>query len=262
MPETALITGASSGIGLELARLFAADGANLVLVARSEGKLHELADELQQKHGIEALVVPADLSDPESPQSIVDRIAEHGWLIDVLVNNAGFGEHGYFEQVPLERQMNMVQVNVASLVRLTHLLLPGMVERGKGGVLNVGSTASFVPGPTMSIYYASKAFVRSFTEAIHEELRGTPLKISCLCPGPTDTGFVKEAKLGGTTIAATAVAVEGVASAGYRGFRRNQAVVVPGLSNKLMAFSVRLTPRWLVRRIVTSIQPLPPRKQR
>lgn len=260
MPETVLITGASSGIGLELAKLFAADRANLVLVARSEGNLHALAAELEQKHGIETLVVPADLADPSLPPWIVDRVRDHGWQIDVLVNNAGFGEHGYFEQVAIERQMNMVQVNVASLVLLTRLLLPGMVERKRGGVLNVGSTASFVPGPTMSIYYASKAFVRSFTEALHEELRGAPLKISCLCPGPTDTGFVKEAKLQGTTIAATAVPVAGVALAGYRGFRNNRAVVVPGLSNKLMAFSVRFVPGWLVRRIVKAIQPLPPRR--
>ncbi|QDU88174.1 Fatty acyl-CoA reductase [Pirellulimonas nuda] len=259
MPEVTLITGASSGIGLELAKLFAADGANLVLVARSEGKLHDLAGQLHAEHGVESLVVPADLADAAAPRSIFDRVAAARWQVDVLVNNAGFGEHGYFEQVPLERQMNMVQVNVASLVRLTHLLLPGMVQRGRGGVLNVGSTASFVPGPTMSIYYASKAFVRSFTEALHEELRGQPLKISCLCPGPTDTGFVKEASLEGSTIAATAVPVEGVARAGYRGFRNNKAVVVPGLSNKLMAFAVRFAPRWLVRRIVTAIQPLPPR---
>jgi len=253
--ETALITGASSGIGLELAKLFAADRSNLILVARSVGKLESLAEELRRDHGIDVLVLPKDLTDPAAPQAIFDQVAEQGQTVDVVVNNAGFGAVGPVASLRVENQMHMVQVNVAALTHLTRLFLPAMIERGRGGILNVGSTAGFQPGPNMAVYYATKAFVLSFTEALAEELVGSPVNVTCLAPGPTATGFgavsgMEESlvfKLG-TMDART------VAQAGYRGFRRGKVIVVPGLTNKLGAFSVRLGPRAVVRKLVKRLQ--------
>lgn len=253
--ETVLITGASSGIGLELARLFAADRSNLVLVARRQEKLQQLADELKAAHGVEVRVVPADLADPAAPQAIFDQLQSAGVLVDVVVNNAGFGARGRIADLPIQRQVDMVQVNVTALVHLTRLFLPGMTSRGRGGVLNLASTAAFQPGPYMAVYYATKAFVLSFTEALAEELAGTPVRVTCLAPGPTQTEFPEAADLGQTRLFLFGVDdARRVAAAGYRGFRRGRRIVVPGLRNKLLAFSVRLTPRWLVRKIVVWLQ--------
>ena len=167
--EIALITGASSGIGLHLARRFAADGSDLVLVARSEAKLNDLAGVLRRQYGIAARVLPKDLSAPEAPQEFFDALQADGVAVDVLVNNAGFGARGAVAELEAERQLAMIQVNVATLTHLTRLFLPSMLERGRGGILNVGSTAGFQPGPNMSVYYATKAYVLSFTEGLAEE---------------------------------------------------------------------------------------------
>ena len=188
-PEVVLITGASSGIGLELARLFAADGAQLILTARSEDKLTRLAASLQSQHGTKTQVIVKDLSLPQADQQLFDEITRQGTQVDVLVNNAAFGARGDVADLPIQRQLDMLQLNVCALTRLTLLFLPGMSARGRGGILNVGSTAGFQPGPHMAMYYASKAFILSFTEALAEELRKTPLRVSCLAPGPTTTGF-------------------------------------------------------------------------
>jgi len=193
--ETVLITGASSGIGLELARLFAADGSDLVLVARRRERLEELSHELEQSQGIAAEVLVEDLASAAAPQAIFDRLQSEGRTIDVLVNNAGFGAVGPVVEIGLGRQLEMLQVNVVALAHLTMLFLPGMLQRGRGGVLNVGSTAAFQPGPYMAMYYASKAFVLSFSEALAEELRGTPVRVCCLCPGPTRTEFAAAAHI-------------------------------------------------------------------
>jgi uncharacterized protein len=253
--ETALITGASSGIGLELARLFAADGSNLVLVARSESKLQQLAAELRQQHGVVASVIAKDLADPAAPQVIFDDLTAQGVTVDVVVNNACFGAVGVVAGLPVQRQLDMIQVNITALTHLTRLFLPGMIERGQGGILNVGSTAGFQPGPNMAIYYASKAYVLSFTEALAEELLATRIKVTCLAPGATATGFAAAAHMEdmllfrlGTMDSKT------VAQRGYRGFRRGKVIVIPGLKNKLGAFAVRLGPRSFVRKLVKRLQ--------
>ncbi len=253
--ETALITGASSGIGLELAKLFAADKSNLVLVARSEEKLRQLADELIGEHGIEATDLPSDLSDPASAQSIYDQLAEANTHVDVLVNNAGFGAVGTLVELPVNRQLDMIQVNITALTHLTRLFLPGMIERNRGGILNVGSTAGFQPGPKMAVYYATKAYVNSFTEALAEEVRGTEVKVSCLAPGATDTGFGADSGMNKSRLfqMGTMDSTQ-VARAGYRAFRRGSPLVVPGLKNKLGVFSLRFVPRFMVRKVVRWLQ--------
>lgn len=258
MPETVFITGASSGIGLELAKLFAADGSRLILLARREERLRELADQLRQQHQTESLILAADLSDPATPQQVCWRIAAQGWDVDVLVNNAGFGQLGQFAEIPLPRQLAMVQVNISALMELTHRLLPGMISRGRGAVLNLASTAAFQPGPHCAAYYATKAFVLSFSEALYEELREQGISVTCLCPGPTRTEFGEESNMHATPVFKyNAMSVEAVARAGHRGVRRGARMVMPGLKNNLLSASVRFTPRPLILKIMKLLQPLP-----
>ena len=253
--ETALITGASSGIGLELARLFAADRSNLVLVARSEDKLEQLAAELRQQHGVAVAVLGKDLADPMAAQAIFEAVTAQGIAVDVLVNDAGFGLLGAVADLPLQRQLDMIQVNVAALTHLTRLFLPGMIQRRQGGILNVGSTAGFQPGPTAAVYYATKAFVLSFTEALAEELAGTGITATCLAPGPTVTGFGAVSGMDNSLLFRSgAMDATAVARRGYRGFRRGKVLVIPGVKNKLLAFSVRLAPRSFVRKLVKRLQ--------
>lgn len=253
--ETALITGASSGIGLELARLFAADGADLVLVARSEAKLNELAEELRSEHGSNVMVVARDLARPEVPQQIFDLLQQDGVQVDTVVNNAGFGLRGKTAELGLQEQMDMIQLNVTALAELTRLYLPAMVRNGRGGILNVASTAAFQPGPNMAVYYATKAFVLSFSEALFEEVKNTGVHVSCLAPGATETGFAAVADMESTLLfKAGTMTSRDVAVAGYNGLRKNKPIVVPGLKNKFTAFSVRVTPRGIVRKLVGSLQ--------
>ena len=249
--ETVLITGASSGIGLELARRFAADKSNLILVARSRDALEKLADELRRDHNISVHVLCADLSKVESPTQIFTELKGRGITVDVLVNNAGFGLHGGFANLPLRRQLEMIQVNIAALVELTGLFLPGMTERNRGGILNVGSVAGFVPGPQMAVYYATKAFVMSFSEALHEELRQTKVTVTDLCPGPTESNFSQVARSHHIREAqAKKMSAAEVARIGYADFRRGKLFSVPGASNKLLAIAPRLLPRTAVRQMV------------
>jgi len=247
--ETVLVTGASSGIGLELARCFAADKSNLILVARNTAALEQLAVELRQEFQIETHVITADLSKPETPQNIFDELKGRGVIVDVLVNNAGFGLHGGFAELPLARQLEIIQVNVTALVALTGLFLPGMFERKRGGILNVGSVAGFLPGPNMAVYYASKAFVQSFSEALFEELRGTGVLVTNLCPGPTETNFSQTARShrARETRGQKMSAAE-VAAAGHRAFREGRCVRVPGAKNFLLAQMTRMLPRSTVRK--------------
>lgn len=249
--ETVLITGASSGIGLELAKCFAAEGCRLVLVARNTEALQALADELRATHACETRVLPADLGDPESPGRIYDALQQAGVGVDVLVNNAGFGAHGDFAALPLPRQLAMVQVNVTALMHLTGLFLPGMRTRRRGSVLNVGSVAGFQPGPGMAVYFATKAFVLSFGEALAEELRGSGVTVTTLCPGPTKTNFGKVANFrGGQHLTRHAMSAAAVARAGHTALRRGQVLSIPGLTNRFLTLLVRLIPRGVVRRIV------------
>jgi short-subunit dehydrogenase len=249
--ETVLITGASSGIGLELAKCFAADGCRLILVARNRDALEKLAEELRRKNKIEATVLPGDLSLPETPKRIFAKLSAQNISVDVLVNNAGFGANGSFVEISLQTQLEMLQVNITALMELTGLFLPDMIQRERGGILNVGSVAGFVPGPGMAVYYATKAFVLSFTEALAEELKGTGLKISVLCPGPTESNFgnvargkrVRPMKTSKMTAAA-------VAEHGHRAFRDGKVTAVPGIQNKAFVFLNRMLPRPLPRKIV------------
>lgn len=254
MKHTALITGASGGIGEELARVFATQGFDLVLVARSQGKLEELAQKLKTQHGIQSHAIGLDLSDPQSPALLQQKVSELGLEVEVLVNNAGFADFGDFAQSELSKQMQMIQLNIATLTELTHRFLPAMVARKRGFVLNVASTAAFMPGPLMSVYYATKAYVLSFSEAIREELKGSGVQVTALCPGPVATGFQKAAAMEGSRLLTNPLnpmmPVEAVAQAGYEGLMRGQAVVVPGLMNKLIIQMPRFLPRSLVPNVV------------
>jgi uncharacterized protein len=253
--ETVLITGASSGIGRELARLFAGDGASLILVARSENKLHELAGELAEAFGAQTEVIAADLSHPGSPMEIVEALADRQLAVDVLVNNAGFGGHGSVAALGVARQLGMIEVNVAALTRLTAMLLPGMLERRSGAILNVASTAAFAPGPNQAVYSATKAYVLSFTEALAEEVRGSGVRVSCLAPGATETGFAAQAGMGGTKLFRAGVMdAKRVAQAGYRGLLRDKTLVIPGLQNKVIAVGARLSPRVLATKVSGYLQ--------
>lgn len=256
--ETVLITGASSGIGRALAQRFAADGSQLVLVARRKERLEQLAEELRQQHGAHSLVMPCDLSRPDAPQELFQQLQQQAVAVDVLVNNAGFGKLGRFVELSLEEQLEMVQLNVTALTHLSRLFLPGMVERNRGGILNLGSTAAFQPGPHVAVYYASKAFVLSLSEALAWELRKTKVRVTCLCPGPTHTEFGERSHMHDTpAFKANAMDVDTVATAGHRGFRRGKRIVMPGVLNNLLSWSVRVTPRQPILRVVSSLQPLP-----
>src|SRR5450432_1881761 len=249
--ETVLITGASSGIGLELAKCFATDKSKLILVARNTDALATLAAELRLEHGIEVKVLTADLSLPETPKRIFSELSAQKISVDVLVNNAGFGAHGAFAGLSLQRQLEMIQVNVIALTELTGLFLPEMIRRKRGGILNVSSVAGFLPGPDMAIYYATKAFVLSLSEALAEELSETDLIVSVLCPGPTETNFGKVARGEKTRRVQTAkMSAQEVARSGHRAFRKGKTIVVPGLQNKLFVFLTRLVPRWFPPKVV------------
>ncbi|HOA75928.1 MAG TPA: SDR family oxidoreductase [Phycisphaerae bacterium] len=253
--ENVLITGASSGIGLELAKLFAADGDRLILVARRADKLEALADELRRNYGTQVQVIVADLRRPEAPQEIFDVVQSGGQPVDVLVNNAGFGARGRFVELDPQRQADMIQVNVTAPTRLARLFLPGMLQRNRGGILNVASTAAFQPGPYMSVYYATKAYILSFSEALAEEVRRTNVRISCLAPGPTITEFGDVADMSATkAFRHWVMEAEPVARAGYNAFRRGKALVVPGKLNRVGTLAVRFMPLSLARKVTAWIQ--------
>lgn len=248
--RSALVTGASAGIGLSLARRMAQDGWDLALTARSEAELEAVAAELRRKHGVRALVVPADLADPDAPGTLQQTLEQAGFPVEFLVNNAGFGTWGPFAGQPLESQLAMLQVNVVALTELTHRFLRAMRERGSGRILNVASTAAFQPGPDMAVYYASKAYVLHFTEALGWELRGTGLTVTALCPGPTESEFQDRAGMSGTRVGANPLMMDAdsVAEAGYRGAMKGTPIVVPGVANRVGSWLPRFVPRALTRR--------------
>lgn len=254
--QPALITGASSGIGLELARIMARNGHELVLTARGVAELEKLASELQTRHGVAVHVIASDLSQPDAPQALFDEIARRGVTVGVLVNNAGYSTYGPFADIEATADLNMLALNILALTHLTKLFLPGMVARRSGRVLNVASTAAFQPGPFMACYYASKAYVLSFSEAVAEELAGTGVTVTALCPGPTATGFAKRANLEGSRLFSgrPTMGAREVAEIGYNATMLGQPVAVAGAINALMAFSVRFAPRGLVMRIIRALQ--------
>jgi hypothetical protein len=247
--KTALVTGASSGIGRELAKLFAHHGFHLILVARRTDKLRELADEIRA----DAQIIAADLAHPRAPANLVRELHDP---LDVLVNNAGVGVWGEFARTELEAELNMIQLNVTSLVHLTKLVLPTMLERKAGRILNVSSTAAFQPGPLMAVYYATKAFVQSFSEALSEELRGTGVTVTALCPGVTDTNFQATADMKRQDL--PAMSAERVAGIGYRALMKGQRVAIAGTMNRTLATAVKFLPRGFVTRMVKRFQSAPP----
>jgi uncharacterized protein len=256
MPDTALITGASGGIGEELARLLAAGGANVVLVARGADRLASLAGELSRAHRVTASVIPQDLSAPDAVEAIARELAARRLTIDILVNNAGFGVYGPFAETPAAEEARMIQVNVAALTMLTKRLLPGMIERRHGRVLNVASTAAFQPLPGFATYAASKAFVHSFSEAIHSELTGSGVSVTSLCPGFTKTEFDQAAgaedqaqKLPGFTWMES----EDVARQAVEGMIAGKRSVVPGMINKVTSTSGRFLPRTVLLPLVDRV---------
>jgi hypothetical protein len=251
MKHAALVTGASGGIGLELARLFASDRHDLVLVARSEGKLRALGEQLETAHGITTTVVATDLSKPNAARDLAEALRAALIEVDVLVNNAGFGLTGALADNDPQAQRDMLQVNVVALTELTRLLLPPMVARRAGRILNVASTAAFAPEPMAAVYGATKAYVLSFSEAIGEELRHHGVTVTALCPGPTQSGFSAAAGAGSTRLYSRQKAMSSadVARAGYQGLNSGRRVVVTGLRNKLLVQSVRVSPR----RVVTMV---------
>jgi short-subunit dehydrogenase len=249
--QTALVTGASAGIGRELARLAAIDGHDLVLVARRRERLEELASELGVAHGVAVTVIAADLSDRDAPADIAGRLRAAGTPVDVLINNAGFGSCGPFSEADLEREMAMIDLNVRAVMQLTHLFLPEMLARKRGRILNLASIAGFVPGPYMATYYASKAFVLSFTEALAAELRGTGVTVTASCPGPTSTEFGAVARSDDTNLFRRGAAdATLVARHAYRAMMAGKVVAIPGFMNKLTAQCTRLAPRALLRGVV------------
>jgi short-subunit dehydrogenase len=240
--KTALITGASTGIGRDLAELFARDGYNLVLVARSGQTLEELAVKLKSQFGVNVEVIVQDLSIPDAPQKIFDQLKNRP--IDFLVNNAGFATHGPFATSDPSSQLGMLQVNVVALTHLTRLFLPGMLQRGSGRILNVASLAAFLPGPLMAVYYATKAYVLSFSEALTNEVSGSGVTVTALCPGPTKTEFQKRAGIDSSLLFKTKVMDSMTAARiGYRAMMRGRRVVVTGGMNKISVFAMRFVPR-------------------
>src|SRR5581483_4091678 len=238
----ALVTGASSGIGVELAKVLAREGHDLVLVARREPELSALADDVKSRYGADATVLSADLATADGPKHVFDTLSGKGIDVDVLVNNAGLGGHGRFWETDSQTEHNILAVNIVALTELTKLFLPGMVERGHGRVLNVASTAGFQPGPYMATYYASKSYVLLFTEAIAEELAGTGVTATALCPGVVQTGFQTAAEIDSDMLlqrSPGAKSAEYVAQAAYKGMSHGKRIVIPGTMNKIGTQSIR-----------------------
>lgn len=255
MSRTVLITGASSGIGYELALLFARDGFECIITARSADRLEALAARMRKEHRVSVHVIPADLAHPETPERLHAAVESAGLKLDTLVNNAGFPTYGHFAELDTRTELNELQVNIVALTHLTRLFLPGMIARQDGRILNLASTAAFEPGPLMAVYYASKAYVLSFSEALGNELQGTGVSVTTLCPGITRTGFQAAGGMEDSRLVQGRMAdAPSVALAGYRGLMARKSLVIPGFSNKLVPLAVRLAPRSLVTRMVRRAQ--------
>jgi short-subunit dehydrogenase len=249
-PPSVFITGASSGIGLELARLFARDGYQLFITARKSDRFDAAVAELRRQAKAGAEPLPDDLADPAAPVRLAKQLQDRGIVPDVLVNNAGFGTHGPFVDSDESSQMQMLQVNVVALTHLTRLLLPGMVARGSGRILNVASTAAFQPGPYMAVYYASKAYVTSFSQALGYELRKSRITVTALCPGPTTTDFQRRAEVEDSPLFKNnAMTAQEVARQGYLATQRGKPLAITGTKNKLLALAVKFAPRSFATRV-------------
>ncbi len=253
--STALITGASGGLGEKFAWLLAADKHDVVLVARSKEKLEALAKELSSKYGIRATVLAHDLSQKDAVGSLLKEVKEKNIIVDILINNAGFGAYGKFHETTYDHEKQLLDVNILAFTELTKMILPDMVKRGSGKVLNVASTAAFASGPLMAVYYASKAYVMSLSIALNEELKGTGVTVTCLCPGPTKTGFETGAGMQGSRLFKSSLMdAMTVSEIGYRAMLKGKPLVVAGFRNKLSVFGTRLVPRFLAAKIAKAVQ--------
>ncbi len=253
--KTALITGASSGIGYELAKIFAREGYDLVLVARSQAQLQLVAAELQKSHGTISNVIVKDLSDPKASDELFSETEQKAITIEVLVNSAGFANYGYLTETDKVKELELLELNIVALTLLTKLFLPGMKARGGGYILNLGSTASFFAGPLMATYYASKNYVLSFSAAINVEMEGTGVSVTALCPGPTVSGFQKRAAIADSKmLRGKMMDAKVVAEIGYMALMRRKAVVVPGLSNQIITLLTRFVPRSIATKLVLTNQ--------
>jgi len=255
MKNTALITGASNGIGLELAKIHASKGGNLVLVARNKAKLDELKNELEKQYNVSVYTIGKDLSEPNAAQQVYDETSKQNIQIDYLINNAGFGDFGMFAETDWNKEVQMINLNITTLTHFTKLYLQDMVKRGSGRIMNVASTAAFQPGPTMAIYCATKAYVLSFTEAISNEVSGKGISITALCPGATVTGFQTAAGMEESALFSRNNLPTGqeVAEYGYAAMLKGKTVAIHGLLNYIMANSIRLIPRALVLKVTRKI---------
>ena len=252
----AIVTGASVGIGEALAWELAVHGYDLALVARDRTRLDEVGAEIAGAHGITTTSVGLDLTDANAPEALLEALGGRTDRLDVVVNNAGFGKFGPFSTIPVDDSDAMIQLNIAALTRLTRLVIPGMLKRGRGRILNVASTAAFQPGPRMAVYYATKAYVLSFSEALFEELRGSGVTVTTLCPGPTKTEFHARADMEDSALLRKGwiMSAEKVARLGYRGMARGKRVVTPGLANRLGTILGRISPRGFAARVVYRLQ--------
>ncbi len=250
----ALITGATFGIGYELAKLFASDGHNLILIARNKKRLDEISVGLSDKYKIHIITIEKDLSVPNSANDVFEQISRENIHVEYLVNNAGFGLHGNFSETDLNIELEMIQLNITSLVQLTKLFLPKMIANKSGRIMNVASTAAFQPGPFMSIYYATKAFVLSFSETLDCELKGSGVISSAFCPGPTKTDFLSRAGMESTFIIKSKIiglmSAEKAAKIGYKGFMKGKRLIIPGILNRMGVLSVKLAPRKLITSVI------------
>ena len=255
MNSATLITGASAGIGAEFARLLAAEGEALVITARRKGRIEALAEELRRAHGVRVEPIVADLALKESTEGLAEKTRALGLEVNTLINNAGFGLAGAFADQPLDRVTEMLELNIVALTRLTRIFLPEMRARRAGGIINVASIAAFLPGPYMSVYYASKAYVLSFSEAIAHELRGSGVVVTALCPGATQTEFQEVAGMVETPmLRRLSMSSREVARLGLAGHRAGKSVVITGAGNKLAPLAARLVPRNVLARIAAGVQ--------
>lgn len=253
---TALITGASNGIGLELAKIHASKGDNLVLVARNFSKLTELKSELEKQFSVSVKIIEKDLSVPNAAREVYDETSIMNVNVDYLINNAGFGDFGMFYETDWNKELQMINLNITALTQLTKLFLKDMVKRGNGKIMNVASTAAFQSGPTMAVYYATKAYVLSFSEAIDNEVRDKGITVTALCPGATESGFQAAAAMEESNLVKgrKLPSARTVAEYGYKAMMRGKTVAIHGLLNYIMANSVRFIPRALIVKVTRKIQ--------
>lgn len=249
--KVTLITGATSGIGYELSKLFAKDRHNLLLIARNKEKMQEIKKELEKKYSVCIFIIQKDLKDEQAVDEIYNFVKKNKLIVDNLVNNAGFGSFGYFHKINRQWDLDMIKVNIVALTNLIKVFLPDMVRRNSGSILNIASTAAFQGGPMMSVYYGTKAYVLSISEALAEEYKDTKVKISTLCPGPVNTSFQNIAGIKKCPIAkGCMMSADKVAKIGYEGFKKGKRIIIPGIKNKFLIQLLRLMPRKLVSKII------------